>query len=267
MIQSDFLVNVVWITSLLSIIIIPLIPLRFKSSLAVASVILNSLIISYISVPALSGNVVEISQVVGSVFGNVTVRIDTLSAWFILIINLTCITGVLYGKGYMEAYKNSSANVSLHWIMYIIFQLSMVTVCAVQNGLVFLIVWEIMSLSSMMLVIFDNNNSKTIKAGINYLIQMHISIVFLTIGFIWIYYETGSFNFENIGLFFAKNNNIWLFLIFFAGFGLKAGFYTITYMVTSCSSCSTFSYFRGYVRCNRKTGYLWNFTDYNIFKI
>jgi formate hydrogenlyase subunit 3/multisubunit Na+/H+ antiporter MnhD subunit len=53
---------------------------------------------------------------------------------------------------------------------------------------------------------------------------MHISVVFLTIGFIWVYSITGSFSFEAIRSFFLTNNNTWLFLLFFAGFGLKAGF-------------------------------------------
>jgi len=76
----------------------------------------------------------------------------------------------------------------------------------------------------MMLVIFDANNPKTLKAGINYLVQMHISVVFLTIGFVWLYFQTGSFSFDTFTAYFGTNSNIWLFLVFFAGFGLKAGF-------------------------------------------
>jgi len=81
-----------------------------------------------------------------------------------------------------------------------------------------------MSLSSFMLVLFDYTNPKVLKAGVNYLVQMHISVILLTVGFIWVFYETGTFDFKGIGLFFGSNINIWLFLIFFAGFGLKAGF-------------------------------------------
>jgi len=76
----------------------------------------------------------------------------------------------------------------------------------------------------MMLVIFDGHKSKTIKAGLNYLVQMHISVVFLTIGFIWVYMETGSLEFDAISTFFSTRPNLWLFLVFFVGFGLKAGF-------------------------------------------
>ena len=156
--------------------------------------------------------------------GDIMIRVDELSAWFILIINFTCITGVLYGSGYLKAYDNSAKKLSLHWILFVLFQLSMVWVCMIQHGLVFLIAWEIMSLSSMMLVIFDANNPKIVKAGINYLVQMHISVVFLTIGFVWLYFQTGSFSFDSFTNYFGTNSNIWLFLVFFVGFGLKAGF-------------------------------------------
>jgi hydrogenase-4 component B len=53
---------------------------------------------------------------------------------------------------------------------------------------------------------------------------MHISVVFLTIGFLWLYFQTGSFSFDAFTNYFGTNTNIWIFLIFFVGFGLKTGF-------------------------------------------
>jgi formate hydrogenlyase subunit 3/multisubunit Na+/H+ antiporter MnhD subunit len=80
-----------------------------------------------------------------------------------------------------------------------------------QHSFAFLVAWEIMSLSSMLLVIFDGHKPKTLKAGLNYLVQMHISVILLTIGFIWVYATTGSFSFDAFSTFFANNNNTWLF--------------------------------------------------------
>jgi formate hydrogenlyase subunit 3/multisubunit Na+/H+ antiporter MnhD subunit len=200
------------------------IPSKFKANLATLIVIANAILTCWMALPALLGNTVEFFTYAGSLMGNVTIRIDGLSAWFIFIINLTSITGVIYGKGYLQAYKETDAKLNLHWIMFTLFQMSMIWVCMLQNSFAFLIAWEIMSLSSMLLVIFDHTNPKTIKAGINYLVQMHISVVFLTVGFLWVYFETGSFSFEAFNNFFGAHSNIWLFLIFFTGFGLKAGF-------------------------------------------
>ena len=141
-----------------------------------------------------------------------------------LIINLTCINGAFYGIGYMKQYDQQRANLSLHWMLFLLFQSSMLWVCMVQNGLVFLIVWELMSISSFLLVIFDHENKRTLQAGINYLVQMHIGVLFLASAFIWVYFYEGSFEFSAIDKFFATNPNLWLFLLFFVGFGIKAGF-------------------------------------------
>jgi formate hydrogenlyase subunit 3/multisubunit Na+/H+ antiporter MnhD subunit len=157
-------------------------------------------------------------------FGDIPIRIDALSAWFILIINFTCINGALYGIGYMKSYSEQKANLTLHWILFLMFQSSMLWVCVIQHSVGFLIAWEIMSVSSFLLVIFEHNNKKTLKAGINYLVQMHISVAMLTAAFIWAYCATGSFDFISISHFFSLNPNIWLFLLFFIGFGIKAGF-------------------------------------------
>lgn len=191
---------------------------------AIATIVVVALVSSWMALSALMGNALAYQLNLGLAIGSVPIKIDGLSAWFLLIINFTSITGAIYGLGYLKGYSNPAAKLNLHWIMFAIFHLSMILVCIVQNGFVFLVIWEIMSLSSAMLVMFDGHNPKTLKAGINYLVQMHISIVFLTVGFIWLYAVTGSFNFDSLQSFFIGNNNIWLFLVFFTGFGLKAGF-------------------------------------------
>jgi formate hydrogenlyase subunit 3/multisubunit Na+/H+ antiporter MnhD subunit len=218
------LINLSWVIALLGAVIIFFVPAQRKANAAAFAVVSNSIVTSWLAILSLTGQVVSFTFDGGSMMGDVLIRVDQLSAWFILIINFTCTTGVFYGSGYLKAYPNPAKKLSLHWILYILFQLSMVWVCMIQHSLVFLISWEIMSLSSMMLVIFDAQNPKTIKAGINYLVQMHISVVFLTIGFIWVYFQTGSFSFDAFTSYFKLNNNIGLFLILFVGFGLKAGF-------------------------------------------
>ena len=218
------LINLSWIIAFLAVIVLLFVPVKMKAYAASCAVVLNAIATSWLAIVVLAGQTVSFTFYGGSIMGDIIIRIDELSAWFILIINFTCITGVFYGTGYLKTYDNPSKKLTMHWILYILFQLSMVWVCMIQHGLVFLIAWEVMSLSSMMLVIFDANNPKTLKAGINYLVQMHISVVFLTLGFVWLYFQTGSFSFDTFTTYFGMNNNIWLFLVFFAGFGLKAGF-------------------------------------------
>ena len=206
------------------IISIPFLPVKIKPIISIICVSLVALITSFIAIQGFTSAGIEFLIDGGLFFGEIPVRIDGLSAWFILIVNFTSVTGVLYGAGYLKSSKVDPSVISLHWILYIIFQSSMVIVCAIQHSIVFIMAWEVMSLSSLFLVLFDYTNPKVLKAGINYLVQMHISVVFLTVAFIWVYFKTGTFDFKGIALFFGSNINIWLFIIFFIGFGLKAGF-------------------------------------------
>jgi len=218
------LLNLSWCATLVAIIAFCFVSTRFKSYLAASAVIVNAIVTSLLAIGALNGEIKELIFQGNIFWGDILVRIDGLSAWFILIVNFTSVTGVIYGIGYLKPYVNSAPKLAFHWILFVIFHLSMVWVCMLQHSLAFLVAWEVMSLSSMLLVIFDHDKPKTIKAGINYLVQMHISVTFLTIGFIWVYFQTGSFSFDAFQTYFGANSNVWLFLIFFVGFGIKAGF-------------------------------------------
>lgn len=222
--NTGFLFNTYIGILLAGLIGIVVISERSKPFLSALVVLLVSFTTSLMAIKGISLNGLEFYLFGGSFIGNIPFRIDALSAWFMLIINLTVTTGVLYGIGYLRAYKPIKSIITLHWVLLVIFQSSMLWVCMVQNSIAFLIAWEIMSLSSLFLVLFDHTDSKVIKAGVNYMVQMHLSVAFLTVAFIWVYFKTGTFDFNGIDAYFGSNANIWLFIVFFLGFGLKAGF-------------------------------------------
>ena len=224
MMESELLLNLSWIVTIAAILALSFVSFKLKSYVAILTVVIIATVTSIPALRALNGDIVGFLLQKNGYWCDIPVRIDGLSAWFILIVNFTSVTGVIYGVGYLKKYDNSSQKLTFHWILFLLFQLSMVWVCMLQHSLAFLVAWEVMSLSSMLLVIFDHDKPKTLKAGLNYLVQMHISVTFLTIGFIWVYLQTGSFSFEALPAFFGTTNTIWLFLIFFIGFGIKAGF-------------------------------------------
>jgi hydrogenase-4 component B len=221
---NSLLLFLSFVLPIVGMISIPLLPHSTRSKANFIFVLLMAVITSIPAIKALTGNTIEIVISKALVFGNISFQIDSLSAWFILIINLTCINGAFYGIGYMKQYSEQRSNLSMHWILFLLFQSSMLWVCIVQNGLAFLVVWELMSISSFLLVIFEHQKKATLKAGINYLVQMHIGVLFLAAAFIWVYYAEGSFEFSAIEKFFSSNPNLWLFILFFVGFGIKAGF-------------------------------------------
>lgn len=147
-----------------------------------------------------------------------------LSLWFMAIFTIVFACGAFYGYGYMKHYSGRPLRNTLHWINYAVAYISMMLLCVVDNSVAFLVSWEIMALSSFFLVIYESEKPDTIKAGINFFIQSHISVVLLTAGFMLIAAKTGSYSFNAIPRYCAENNGMAAFLLLFAGFAVKAGF-------------------------------------------
>ncbi len=158
--------------------------------------------------------------------GNPKLTVDGLSAFFILTLNFTILTGLLYGRGYLEPYihKKRKSEISLHYFSYIWLHIAMLLVCMLRDGIAFLVAWELMSVSSFLLVIFENEKKEVLKTGINYLIQMHIGMLFLLVAFILSETSDGIYGFDALVNYFQTHSNLFLFILFFIGFGIKAGF-------------------------------------------
>jgi formate hydrogenlyase subunit 3/multisubunit Na+/H+ antiporter MnhD subunit len=215
------------VVTILSLLLIALVKEDRKGNVALMAVILNVILSSSLAIPALKGQMFEHFFYGGLVFGNIALRIDALSGWFILLMNFTVLTSILYGKSYMSHYKNQSVSLSIHYISFILNHFAMIGIYCLQNSFAFLCVWEIMAISSFLLIIFEHHKIQTLKAGINYLIQSHISIIFMTIGFVWVNSFTNSFDFNAITKYSASVSpavSFVLFLFFFIGFAIKAGF-------------------------------------------
>jgi len=237
---------------------------RYRPFVAFLIVLVNTVLSSIPSLSALIAGPQLGALNIPHFTGDINLKIDSLSAWFILIINFTSITGILYGSGYLKSYPQLKTNLELHWVFYVLFHLSMVWVCMFDNGIGFLIAWEIMSLTSLMLVIFEFQNKKTLKAGINYMVQMHLSVALLTLGFIMLYVNTGSFNFESLAQISLNNKTIWIFVCLFVGFAIKAGFIPFHTWFTSCASRCTIACLGCHVGGYCQTGYLWYFQDNHV---
>ena len=158
--------------------------------------------------------------------GQFTLVFDNLSSFFILIINFIVITGALYSGSYLKQYAEKKPNISfsLHYVSLVLLHFSMILVCLAREGLLFITAWELMTISSFVLVAFDAENKSVLKTSINYLIQMHIGLIFILASFFWVEKQTGIFGFDGLSDYFLKYNNLPVFLLFFAGFGIKAGF-------------------------------------------
>jgi hydrogenase-4 component B len=221
------LINVLIAILLAAVLAILSVNAKWKGIITLSVVIFIALISSSVAFKALTGNSYEVLFAGTMLFGNVPVRIDALSAWFILTINFTIFTGALYGFNYMKRYMEMKSRLTMHCIAFLLVHTALIGICSVQNAFVFLLFWEMMALSVFILVIFEHSRQETIKAGINYIVQSHISIVFIMLGFIYVAFKTGSYSFNAIADFSNHQSTLagtTLFLCFFIGFAIKAGF-------------------------------------------
>jgi len=151
--------------------------------------------------------------------------LDPLSIFFLVVIALVSLPAAVYSIGYLKN-EPSKFKIILAWSLLITFILSMCLVVTVRNALIFLIVWEIMSLVSYFLVIFDTTHERSIQAGTIYIIMTHIGTAFLVAAFMIMYKYANSFDFIAIKdacqIMPSQVKNL-AFLLLLVGFGTKAG--------------------------------------------
>ena len=158
--------------------------------------------------------------------GLLNFTLDPLSAFFSLIIVVMSSICTVYAAGYMASYCNQGKTVASHFLFLALLTVSMIMLTVVRNYIAFLIVWELMSLSSFFLVIFENEKKEVLEAGTNYLVMMHVSVIFLIAGFALLANISGSADFADFHKAIENRKDIAdiAFSLLFAGFAVKAGF-------------------------------------------
>ncbi|MBI3990626.1 MAG: hypothetical protein HY350_00600 [Candidatus Omnitrophica bacterium] len=151
--------------------------------------------------------------------------LDPLGYFFVFVIALVSLPSAIYSIGYLKG-SYPPGKTALGWFLFILFVLSMVCVVTAGNALIFLIAWEVMSLVSYFLVVFDHTHEKSVTAGTIYIVMTHIGTGFLVAAFFVMYKYANSFDLiamktacQNMPA--QVKNTVFLFLL--TGFGTKAG--------------------------------------------
>ena len=167
-------------------------------------------------------------------WGEFSLRVDSLSAFFLLpIFGLSALSAV-YGSEYMFAHRRHKA-LGVSWFFYNLLVASMVLVVTARNGVLFLVAWEVMSLASFFLVTFEDEKESVRQAGWTYLVATHLGTAFLLMLFILIGHQSGSLMSPQSGSLDFDTFRAALktaggsitsvaFLLAVVGFGTKAGF-------------------------------------------
>ncbi len=155
---------------------------------------------------------------------NFVIGMDAISAFFTLPIVSICALAAIYGREYLRPYEGRKA-LGVSWCMFNLLSASMLLVVLARNGVLFLLAWEAMSLSSFFLVMFEGEKPEVRRAGWTYLVATHIGAAFLLVLFVLLGRPTGSLDFDGFGQIAGTPALASLaFVLAVVGFGTKAGF-------------------------------------------
>ena len=152
-----------------------------------------------------------------SFMGNADIVIDAFAAFMGLIFAFGSIWGIIYAHAYIKAHREEGT--ASHLFFLALMLLSMHLVLMLRHSLLFMIAWELMSLSSFFAILYDRHSQETLASALYYFVMMHLGAAVLLLGFGLLYMQSGTLNFGAQPIYgLAK----WLLLI---GFAFKAGFF------------------------------------------
>lgn len=154
--------------------------------------------------------------------GSLSLRLDPLASVFILPISLVGGACALYGGAYLRPYADERP-VGAPLAGYNLLLASMTVVCLADNLLLFLVAWELMTLSSYALVVQDHELESVREAGRRYLIAAHLATGALLLLALLLSAGSGRFELSGLAPGTAAAPPALLFLLALTGFGTKAG--------------------------------------------
>jgi hydrogenase-4 component B len=148
-------------------------------------------------------------------------HIDALSSFFLIAIYTVCLLAALYSYHYMDNSRKALRTAG-NYFFFSLLTVSMVLVVTAANLITFMLSWEIMSLSSFFLVVYDYEIEENRKAGYLYFVFTQVGAMFILAAFGLIYAYSGKFGFEDAAV-LPETAKIVVFILAFIGFGSKAG--------------------------------------------
>jgi hydrogenase-4 component B len=150
-------------------------------------------------------------------------RVDAMSAFFVLPVCLVAGAGAVYGLRYFPQATLGTAAVRLQ-VFYGLATAGIVLLLAASNAIVFLVGWEVMALANFFLVLTDHERREVQRAAFLYLAATHVGTLSLFAVFALLRQAAGSFDFAAMeGLHAGAVLGPRVFALALLGFGLKAG--------------------------------------------
>jgi hydrogenase-4 component B len=111
----------------------------------------------------------EISVTSALPLGPLVIRPDALSAFFLIVIGLVSAPVALYSTGYLAAFVGH-CDLRVFGALLNLLLLSLLLIALAANGVLFLIAWETMAWLSYLLVNYEHDDPRVIRAGYRMLV-------------------------------------------------------------------------------------------------
>ena len=149
-------------------------------------------------------------------------RLDALSAFFLLLLGAASIGISLYSSGYFR--HMAGGTLGLLCFEYHLFLVGMTLVFLADDAYLFMVAWETMAIASYFLVTTDHKVPEIRRAGFLYLLIAHVGAIAILMAFGVMQGGHGDYTFAtmrgaNLDAFWASIT----FLLALFGFGAKAG--------------------------------------------
>ncbi len=151
-------------------------------------------------------------------------RLDSLAAFFLALIGLVSLAVGLYAPAYVRGFEHGRESLGALGGFGGLFLAGMLLVVLADDAFLFMLAWEVMSLSSYFLVAFQHENPANRRAAFLYLLMAHVGGLSILLGYGVLASFGQGFDFDAMRG--AELSPLWASLAFalaFLGFGMKAG--------------------------------------------
>jgi hydrogenase-4 component B len=150
--------------------------------------------------------------------------IDALSAWFLAVLSIIAIPISVFSIGYARHPplhgRSAFLGIAFNVLLY-----SVELVVLAADAIAFLFAWELMTLTTAALVATEHERREARRAAYLYLVMSHVATGALIAAFFVLATAAGTVAFEGLlsGNLLPSPMRDVVFVLFFAGFGVKAG--------------------------------------------
>jgi len=157
--------------------------------------------------------------------GDWVIGIDPLSAVFLLVVLVVGAANAVYGAAYMRADGDTRVSRQAN-ATYAVLVVVLALVVTAQSVVLFLCAWEMMAISSFLLIMTHHEEPQVRRSGFIYIVATHTGTLLLFVMFaVW---SRGTADWSFASLAASRSTLMYgggpLFLLALAGFGVKAGF-------------------------------------------